>query len=318
MAERMHRALGIGRELRVGDEEHPRGADRDERGPRPHHPDAAGRRRIVAGPPGHDHRPLDPPRPRQLRQELARRRAALDQPRHRRARQAGGFEQIVRPVPRADVEPERARGVRHLRHMVPGQPQPHIVLGQEHRVDIGKDVGLVLAQPRDLRRGEARHRDVAGDLAGAGKRRLDLGALRLRAAIVPEDRRPQHLVVMVEADRAVHLARQPDPAQPLQPVLAGDRADRALDRAPPVLRLLLGPAGMRPRHGQALARLADQPLLAVEQHRLDRGRADINSQVHSVPPRPPQRAGSRRRSRHVGRRISSGGPPPAPPGRGPA
>ena len=51
--------------------------------------------------------------------------------------------------------------------------------------------------------------------------RLDLGALRAGAPVVPEDRRPQHAVVVVEHDEPVHLAGEADRAR------SGSRASAA-------------------------------------------------------------------------------------------
>ena len=81
------------------------------------------------------------------------------------AGEAGRLEQVVGPVAGGDVEPECARGVRHVRNMVAGQSEAHIVLRQENGVDAGKDIRLVRAEPEEFWRGEARHGDIAGDLA---------------------------------------------------------------------------------------------------------------------------------------------------------
>src|SRR4029453_5755294 len=74
--------------------------------------------------------------------------------------------------------------------------------------------GLVLAQPKELRRGEARQGAVAGELDQAlqADGLLDVLALRRRALVVPKDRRPHDPVGLVEGDQPVHLARQPDAA----------------------------------------------------------------------------------------------------------
>ena len=120
-----------------------------------------------------------------------------------------------------------------------------------------------------------------------GKAALDLGALGHGAAVVPQDRRAQHPVVMVEADRPVHLPREPDAAQPGEPMLARQRRDRRLDAPPPILGVLLRPAGMRAADAQALARLPDELLVTVEEDGLDRGRADVDPEIHGR--RPPLR-----------------------------
>src|SRR3546814_9702496 len=44
----------------------------------------------------------------------------------------GHCQQVVGPVTLADIEPERARGVRHLLDVLAGEQQPHIGLGQQH------------------------------------------------------------------------------------------------------------------------------------------------------------------------------------------
>ena len=67
---------------------------------------------------------------------------------------------------------------------------------------------------------------------------LDLGALGRRALVVPEDRGAQHPVVLVERDEAVHLAGEADRGR-----LDAEVGQRGLGRAPPVLRILLRPAG---------------------------------------------------------------------------
>ena len=118
--------------------------------------------------------------------------AALDEARHVGAGEAGRLEQVVGPVAGGDVEPEGAGGVGHLRDVVAGQAEADVVLGQQHGVDAGEDLGLVLAEPGDLRGGEAGHGDVAGDLARAREGGFDLGAFGHGAAVVPEDRRAEH------------------------------------------------------------------------------------------------------------------------------
>ena len=247
--------------------------------------DAAGGGGVVAGAAGHDHR--CPRRPSGAASSGRRSpEGALPSTRRGmwRAGEAGRLEQVVGPVAGADVEPEGAGGVGHLRDVVAGQAaggrSPWAAARRRCAAKISR---LVLAQPGDLRRGEARHGDVAGDLAGAREGGLDLGALGHGAAVVPEDRRAQHLVVVVEADRAVHLAGEADAAQAGEAVLAGERVDGGLD-APATsprdpARTSRGAGAGRVRR---LARLADQPLVAVEEDGLDRGGADVDAEVHGA------------------------------------
>ena len=63
-------------------------------------------------------------------------------------------------------------------------------------------------------------------------------------------------------------------------MLAGNRVDGGEDGLPPGLGILLGPAGAGALDGQWLACLCDQALVAVKEHRLDRGGADVDSEIH--------------------------------------
>ena len=103
-----------------------------------------------------------------------------------------------------DVEEQRPRRVGDVDRALAGEPQPHVVLRQQHVRDPRVDVGLVAAQPEELRRREAGQRAVAGqrDQPLEPDPRLDLRALLAGALVVPEDRRPQHPLVGVEARRA--------------------------------------------------------------------------------------------------------------------
>ena len=106
-----------------------------------------------------------------------------------------------------DVEQQRSRGVGHVDGVLAGQAQPDIVLGQEDAGDARVDIRLVAPQPKDFRRGETGQGTVAGQLNQAlqADSSFDFRALRAGALIVPEHRRAQHSVVIVQTDQAVHL-----------------------------------------------------------------------------------------------------------------
>ena len=97
---------------------------------------------------------------------------------------------------------------------------------------------------------------------------LDLRALRGRALVVPEDRRAQHRTAVVLHHEAVHLPGETDGA-------VGQPLEHRLRRAPPVLGILLGPAGVGGRERVAL--LGDGENLAVlgDRDSLDAGGPDV-------------------------------------------
>ena len=122
---------------------------------------------------------------------------------------------------------------------------------------------------------------------------LDLVALRLRAPVVPEDRRAQRAVVVVERDEPVHLARQADAQRAVGLALL----EHLARRAPPVVGVLLEPA--RPRRGQRVAALGDvdDRAAGVDRHALDRRGPDVEADEPASSPvrRAPRRRARRRR-----------------------
>jgi len=140
----------------------------------------------------------------------------------------------------------------------------------------------VIADPEDLRRGEARQRGVAGEPneALAPHALIDLLALAVGPLVVPQNGRPQHLPPGVEQHGAVHLAAQSDPLD----LLAADarvfeRAAHRLDRGhPPLAWLLLRPAGSRGVTGVLGRGRADDASLLVDDEASHAGRADVNAE----------------------------------------
>ncbi len=283
VAERMHRPRRVRRERRVGDEVDARGAERQEGRARLDHADAGRTRRVVAGAAGHDHAGRQAELLCDRGQHAAAGLAAFHQPRHLRAAEVRGGEHGVGPVAALHVEPERAGRIGHVRGGLAGQQQAQVVLGQQHPGDLPEDRRLVRLDPQQLRRREAGHRDVAGDLAAARLAALEFGALGMAAAVVPEDRRTQHAVLRIEQRRAVHVARQAEAADRAERARVGraQRSDCGDGGGPPVARVLLRPERLRPRDRHRPVRLADDAPGVVDQHRLHLGRAEVDAQVHA-------------------------------------
>ena len=131
---------------------------------------------------------------------------------------------------------------RRHRSPSPRQAQADVVLRQHDPADAPVDVGLVAAQPEQLRGREARERPIAGerDESLEADALLDLCALGPGALVVPEDRRAEHAVLRVEADQTVHLAGEADSVD-----VDAEESERSLARPQPVVGVLLGPARLR-------------------------------------------------------------------------
>src|SRR5205085_184374 len=151
---------------------------------------------------------------------------------------------------------------------------PDVVLGQQYRDDPRVRLGLVTAQPEQLRGGIALERTVSGQLDEAPKpdRRLDLAALGGRSPVVPQDRRADHAAVRVEADEPVHLPGEADSFR------LGELR-KSLARGPhPVARILFGPAGTRRRERITALRAPDNRARLAERDRLQPARADVDAE----------------------------------------
>ncbi len=266
----------------VRDEEHARGAERDEALPLVQRADAAGGGGIVARAAGHGDIARHAPFLRQTGAQRARAVRAFDEARHVAAIEAGDGQKFVGPVALADIKPQRAGGVRHIFHMLAGQQQPHIGLGQQHLGDAREHLGLVLAHPHQFGRGETGHGRVAGALAQAQCRRLQRLALRRAAAVVPQHAGAQRFATGPQQGGAVHLARQADALRRrvgLRMVSAQLR-QRGLRGGPPVMRVLLAVARLRARHREGGARRPQHGVVGGQEQHLDFGGADIDTDEH--------------------------------------
>ena len=225
---------------------------------------------------------------------------------HARARPAPALEKRRSATSKSSVP----GGVGDVDRPLAAEPQPHVVLGQQHVADARVDLGLVRAQPQQLGRREARQRAVAGqrDQPLEADAPLDLGALGGRALVVPEDRRAQHALVLVERDEAVHLAREADARRPRAAPSAAIAASAA---RPPVLGRLLRPAGPRLREAVVALGARDDRPVGADRQRLDAGRADVEADgdraVIALSPGSARRA-RRRRARRRGSRPCATAP----------
>lgn len=282
MAERVHGRRRIRHEAVADDAQHARRAERHEAVARVDRADAERAGRVVATAARDDDRFGQPQLARDVRAQRARRRVAFDDARHLRARHVAGGEQRVGPVAARDVEPQRAGRIRWVGHLRAGQTEAQVVLRHQHAGRRGEHVGFVLRDPQQLRRGEAGHREVAGEGVQVGRALGEQRAFVGAAHVVPQDRGAQHAVVATEQHRAVHLARQADPAHLRErfAVLRAQRRERGQRALPPVVGMLFRPARMRPRHAERRAGGADHGAVRGEQQHLHFRGAEVDAEIH--------------------------------------
>ena len=115
--------------------------------------------------------------------------------------QAGRGKHRRRPISRRLIQPERAGGVGDVGYRLAGQLQPEIVLRRKHLGNAGETLALMLPQPQQLRSGETRHGDDAGDARKVRNRLRQRLALPHGARVVPEDRRADRFAVPIHKHR---------------------------------------------------------------------------------------------------------------------
>ena len=215
-------------------------------------------------------------------------------------------EDLGRPVAGGEVEQDGPRPIGLVEGVLAGEPEPHVVLGQENVRHPAPDLRLVVADPDQLRCREARQGVIAGDLDEPLRADglPDHVALGGRALVVPEDGRPQDGIGPVQEHESVHLTGQPDRGDLVarDPGLGQDRPDRADRAVPPQLGRLFAPT--RLGHLEAVLRRADADDTAglVDEDGLGRGRrrVDPDDMGHRVSGRRPTSPVTRRQPRPTG------------------
>ncbi len=107
--------------------------------------------------------PFGKPRPTRARRAADRTARCPRAVRQLTARNAASRENGIGPVACATVEKQASGGIAHVSGKRPGHLEPYIVLGQEQMRRLAQDLGLVLPQPDQFRRGKARHGNDARD-----------------------------------------------------------------------------------------------------------------------------------------------------------
>src|SRR5947209_2395133 len=115
---------------------------------------------------------------------------------------------LVRPAAVRHVKHQSAGSVGHVHRMFAGEPEADIVLGQKHPTESPPNLWFIVPHPQQFSQSEIRQRGVTGELDNPLLTYLLVQpiALRLRALIAPDKRRPEYLVIFVEQHGPMHLS----------------------------------------------------------------------------------------------------------------
>jgi hypothetical protein len=182
-----------------------------------------------------------------------------------------------------DVQQQGPGAIGHVRGALAGQAEAHIVFGKQHVADALPILRFVFADPENLREGEVGERWIARELDQAlqAKGLRQVTALLFGTHVAPDQCRANYVAAFVEKNGAVHLAGETDRGD----VFAGQmrRRERLANcdagGAPPVFRLLFGPADLWSSERLMIRRCGGNQLAAVIDYDGPRATgADVNSE----------------------------------------
>ncbi len=249
VAEGVDPPTGLHRRTFRGGEDHPRRPQRERHDSGSDRTDTDGIGRLIASP-RHHRRPLAKAcRPGRLLAEGPGHFRALVRRGEQRGVEIEGVEHLRGPGASGEIEEDRPRPVGHIDGKPTGEPEPQVVLGEQHVANSLPARRLVIAYPEQLGSREAGEGVVAGDLDETLRPdpASDLLALGLGPLVVPEDGGADDVTRLVEQHRAVHLTGEPDSLDPVgpSPGLLHETTDRLLRSDPPQAGVLLRPHRMR-------------------------------------------------------------------------
>ena len=149
------------------------------------------------------------------------------------------------------IQKQHAGRIRIVRRMNSGEHICQIILRQHDLADSAEILRLVLLHPENLRRGKAGKSNIGRILRQNLPSDLFIQIIRLgrRSSVIPEDRRTDHLVVLIQDYQSVHLTAERDSCH-LALILVFQKLFYSFHRlAVPVFRILFRPAGMREIQG---------------------------------------------------------------------
>ena len=154
-----------------------------------------------------------------------------------------------------------------------------VVLREHDLCDLFEVFRLVFAHPEELRGGEAREGNVGrqrGQLVFADDV-IEIVDFFGRASVVPQNRRTDDVVGCIQRDKAVHLAAGADARDQFCVKAAQQLGNTGHNCAPPVLGLLLRPAGVWEDERILVRDLVHDRAGFIHQQQLARGRAEIDT-----------------------------------------
>ena len=195
---------------------------------------------------------------------------------------AGQGDEVVGPDALAGIEEARARGVGGVDGQLAADLQADVVLGADEARHLREQFRLLFLEPDEFAAGVAGQHLVVGVGEQAGEAAGLFGdpiALFLRAAVAPEDGGADDVQILIQRHQAVHLAGKADAGDLVlgHVGLGEDDLQAAHHRVPPVLGVLLRPAGLGGGERVFLRGGSQHRALVVHEDALRAGGADVQT-----------------------------------------
>ena len=143
----------------------------------------------------------------------------------------------------------------------------------------------MIPEPQNFRQRESFERRVACEVSQSlfpADTRLDLSTLGGRSPVAPEKCRPNYRAVAIEEHRGVHLAGNTHASDSAIRNACSDFSNGRDARAPPVIRVLLRPPGVRCRKRERTRCRRNDVAAWCNQQCLDATRADVEAKEQRV------------------------------------
>ena len=176
---------------------------------------------------------------------------ALKELRHLRFGNAADLQHFLRPALVLDIQKQHTRSVGIITGVDASELVGQIVLREHDLCDSPEVLRLIFAHPEELWRGEAREGDVGrqrGELVLADGI-VEIVDLLEGTAVIPQNRRADDVIGCIQRNKAVHLPAGADARDQFCVKAAQQLRNTHHDCVPPVLGLLLRPAGLREAEG---------------------------------------------------------------------
>ena len=199
---------------------------------------------------------------------------------------AHDFQHLSAPAFMLHIQQEHTGGIGIVTGMNAGEYVVYIIFRKHDLCDPCKVLRFVFPDPENFRCGETGKGDICGHPREFLLAHLIVEIVHLRcgSAVIPKDRRANHIVILIQDHQAVHLTAAADTGNGRAVKPCQQFRNALQDRLAPILRVLLAPAGFGKLQGIFFGdHILNLPQLIHQQQLCRRGtQIDTDIQIHGT------------------------------------